>query len=313
MEPATATAAPIPAGRARAFFALGKLRIIELWLGFFVGVSLLDGGVVHDGRALIILALILVAGVAVIAATCSLDDIAGVRDGVDQVTHEGGARWGVDKPILTGDLAERQAFGFVHVLGAIAVSASATAIALAWPLPPWLLIALPAMMLVALAYSYGPKLSYHGAGELALWVGAAGTVLLPYALVTRAASAIVLVEAALVGLWHAQVVVCSNSHDATGDRATGRMTIAARTSARGNRRYVAGVFALSAAVGAVALATGVLPPGYLLALAPVWLVQAYQLWLGVGRGRWLDARRVGFRVVRLGVVALVVANLLLRA
>jgi len=167
-------------------------------------------------------------------------------------------------------------------------------------------------MLIALNYPYGLKLRYRGAGELVIWVGAAGTVLIPYALIAHAAPAIVLVEAALVGLWHAQVVVCSNSHDAAGDRATARMTIAARTSARGNRIYVAAVFAASAAGGLTALATGWLPAAYALALAPVWTLQAYQLALGAGQQQWLRARRVGFLTIRVGIVALVLANLATR-
>src|SRR5262245_3947558 len=102
MEAAAST--PGSTGRVRALFELGKLRIVELWLGFVVGVSLLSPELRDQPRALAILALILVAGVAVIAATCSLDDIAGVRDGVDQANHRGGTRWGVRKPILSGDL-----------------------------------------------------------------------------------------------------------------------------------------------------------------------------------------------------------------
>ncbi len=300
-----------PAERVRAWFELGKLRIVELWLGFFVGVSLLGAAATQDARALTILAAILVVGVAVIAATCSLDDIVGVRDGVDQATHQGDARWGVRKPILTGQLSEEHAFRFVHLLGVVAALAYAAVMVLAWPLPTWLLIAMPAMMLLAVNYSYGLKLSYHGAGELVIWVGAAGTVLIPYALVAHQPSGILLVEAALVGAWHAQVVVFSNTHDAAGDRATARLTIAARTSERGNRRYILAVFVASAAVGLVALATGLLPRGYLLALTPVWALQGYQLWCGLGQRRWLQARRLGFLVIRTGIVALVLANLLL--
>lgn len=303
---------PGPRDRLRAFFELGKLRIVELWLGFFVSVSLLSPDLARDGRALAILALILVVGVAVIAATCSLDDIVGVRDGVDQANHRGGARWGVNKPILAGQLSERHAFGFVRVLAGIAALAYALVLVLAWPLPTWLLVTMPAMMLLAVNYSYGLKLSYHGAGELVIFVGAAGTVLIPYALITSEASPVLLVEAALVGLWHAQVVVFSNTQDAAGDRATGRMTMAARSSPDGNRRYITGVFALSASVGIGGLLAGALPPAYGLALAPIWALQAYQLCCGVGQRRWLQARLVGFRTIRVGIVALVLANLLLR-
>ena len=63
----TTDATPRPS-RLRAFFELGKLRIVELWLGFFVGVTLLDAAALRDARSLAILGLILVVGIAVIAA-----------------------------------------------------------------------------------------------------------------------------------------------------------------------------------------------------------------------------------------------------
>ncbi len=297
-------------GWLRARLALGKFKIVELWLGFFVGVSLLDGAALRDGRVLAILGAILVTGIAVIAATCSLDDITGVRDGVDQANHSRGARWGVAKPILTGDLAERSAFSFVHVLGAIGAIGYATALALAWPLPAWLIVTMTAMMVIALNYSYGLKLSYHGAGELVIFIGGAGTVFVPYALATHALTATVIVSAILVGAWHAQVVVFSNSNDRAGDRATHRMTIAARTSPRGNKLYIASLFALVWATTAVALATHALSPWTIAALAPVWGLQLYQLWSGLGHDQWLRARLAGFRVLRVGIVALSLVNVL---
>jgi 1,4-dihydroxy-2-naphthoate polyprenyltransferase len=299
-------------GRLRPFFELGKLKIVELWLGFFVGVTLLGHAPLASPRALAVLALILVAGVAVIAATCSLDDIAGVRDGVDQANHRDGARWGVSKPILTGHLAERQAFGFVRLLGAVAVVATVGTVALAWPLPAWLVATIAVMMLVAVNYSYGLKLSYHGAGELVIFIGGAGTVLLPYALVAKAAPAPVIASALLVGAWHAQVVMFSNTNDAAGDRATGRMTMAARSSERGNRLYIAALFALGWAATVAAFVAGWIPAWYFLPLAPVWAMQARQLWLGLGQRRWLAARLTGFRVLRAGIVGLALANLLFR-
>jgi 1,4-dihydroxy-2-naphthoate octaprenyltransferase len=301
-----------PLRRARVFFELGKFKIVELWLGFFVGVALLGRAPLHQPRALAVLALILVAGVAVIAATCSLDDIAGVRDGVDQANQGGDARWGVSKPILAGRLGERQAVGFVRLLGAVAVAATLGTIALAWPLPPWLVATMAAMMLLAVNYSYGAKLSYHGAGELVIFAGGVGTVLLPYALVAKTAPPPVIASALLVGAWHAQVVMFSNTKDAAGDRATGRMTIAARSSERGNRRYIAAAFALAWLATAVALVAGWIPGWYALPLVPVWLLQARQLWQGLGRRQWLAARLTGFRVLRVGIVALALANVLWR-
>lgn len=299
-------------GRFRALFELGKLRIVELWIGFFVGVTLLDASALHAGRSLALLALILVAGIAVIAATCSLDDIVGVRDGVDQANHRDSTRWGVNKPILTGELSEGRAFRFVHGLAVVVAVCLAAIGVLAWPLPGWLLVLIPALMLIAVNYSYGLKLSYHGAGEAVILVGAAGTVLIPPALIQHTLSPQLLVEALLVGFWHAQVVVFSNTQDAAGDRATGRMTMAARTSERGNRRYIVGVFLVSLGLGVGGLIVGALPATYVWALAPIWGLQAWQLWTGVGARQWLRARRIGFAIIRVGVAALVLANLGLR-
>lgn len=299
---------PERAHRLRVFFELGKFKIVELWLGFFVGVALLGQARLHDERSLGILALILMAGIAVIAATCSLDDVMGVRDGVDQANHRDGARWGVDKPLLTERLDERSAFRFVHLLGVIAALGYAGVLVLAWPLPGWLLATMTAMMLLAINYSYGLKLSYRGAGEAVIFAGGVGTVLLPYALVAKAAPPIVLVSAVLVGSWHAQVVMFSNTNDAAGDRATGRMTIAARTSPRGNAIFISCVFVLVWGFTAFAFAARSIPSWYALALVPVWALQVAQLWLGLRRKQWLTARLLGFRVLRVGIIGLTALN-----
>jgi 1,4-dihydroxy-2-naphthoate polyprenyltransferase len=303
----------VPVGslqRLGVFFELGKLKIVELWLGFFVGLSLLGLDTLTDARALPILALTLVSSIAVIAATCSLDDITGVRDGVDQANHKNNPRWGVSKPILDGRLTEQRAFKFVYVLGAIAALGYAGVIAVAWPLPAWLIVTMTGVILLSLNYSYGLKLSYRGAGELVYFVACAGTVLIPYGLIEGRLTWAVLINAALVGSWHVQVMVFSNTKDAEGDRATGRMTIAARTSKRGNYAYISSVFLLFWAVTAAALASGVVPAWYAVALGPVWALQIYQLWSGVRHEQWLRARFVGFRIVRLGTAALTIVNLI---
>jgi 1,4-dihydroxy-2-naphthoate octaprenyltransferase len=300
--------APSFFSRFAVYFQLGKFKIVELWLGFFVGVTLLGPRAVGEPRAVAILALILVAGIAVIAATCSLDDIAGVRDGVDQANHTGQTRWGVDKPILTGRLAEQSALKFVHFLGGTGVLAYGAVLVLAWPLPSFLVVVMTALMLIALNYSYGLKLSYRGAGELVIFAGGWGTVFIPYALVAKSWSGPLVVCAALVGALHAQVVMFSNTKDAAGDRATGRMTVAARLSKRGNKIYIASAFAFVWTCTLAVLSTGALPLRYALGLAPVWALQGYQLWAGFGREDWLRARLVGFRALRLGIVSLSIVN-----
>jgi 1,4-dihydroxy-2-naphthoate octaprenyltransferase len=231
-----------------------------------------------------------------------------VRDGVDQANHREVARWGVAKPILTGDLAEKSAFKFVHVLGGVGAIAYGAVLALAWPLPTWLVVTMTSMMLVTLNYSYGLKLSYYGAGELVIFLGGVGTVLIPYALVAGTWTPTLLVNAGLVGAWHAQVVMFSNTKDAVGDRATGRMTIAARTSKRGNAIYIGSAFVLVWTATLVALFARTIDARYVLALAPVWALQIRQLHRGVVREEWLKARLIGFRTLRVGIVALTIVN-----
>ena len=90
---ATARTAPPTSRRRDHFFELGKFKIIELWLGFWVGVALLSRSAIRMAAAWPSWRASLVAGIAVVAANCSLDDIVGVRDGVDQANHREGTRW----------------------------------------------------------------------------------------------------------------------------------------------------------------------------------------------------------------------------
>ncbi len=300
-----------PRGGLRAFAELGKLRIVELWLGFFVALSLLRPGAASQTRQQLVLGSALVSMIAVAALTCCLDDITGKRDGVDQANHRGSHRWGVQKPLLDGRLTETRAVGFAAALAAIAGLGVAAILALAWPLPGWVLLTATGVVLLSVSYSYGPKLSYRGAGELSIFAAGAGTVLVPYGLFERTPSWPALLGAALVGSWQAQVVLFSNTHDAAGDRATGRLTLAARVSPQHNRWLVSAVFVSFWALTVTAIVLGAVPAGYAVALAPVWALQGYQLACGVGRGQWLQARRIGFRVVRVGTAALVLANLVL--
>lgn len=304
--------APAGSRRAiRAFAELGKLRIVELWLGFFVALSLLRPGAAARVREQLVLGSALLATMAVAALTCCLDDIVGKRDGVDEANHRGRPRWGVEKPLLEGRLSEAAALRFALALAAIAVLGIAATVVLAWPLPAWVLLTVAGVVFLAVSYSSGPKLSYRGAGELSIFAAGAGTVLIPHGLFEPEPTWSVLLCAALVGSWQAQVILFSNSQDAAGDRAAGRRTLAARVSPRHNRWIIAGVFAAFWALPIVTIALGAAPAGYAVALAPVWALQGYQLACGVGRGDWLRARYIGFRVVRVGIAALVLANLVL--
>lgn len=297
--------------KVRAYLDLGKLGLFDLWLGFFAGASLLPMGTLRAPRTLGILGLVLLFGVLVIALTCCLDDVTGARDGVDQANHRGAPRWGVRKPLLEGAVTERQALRLAAGLAAGAAACLGGVLALAWPLPAWVVLAMTAIPLLVVNYSSGLRLSYRGAGEIVVFAGGLGSALIPFALIMHSAPPLLLFCGVLVGAWHAQVVLCSNAHDAAGDRATGRLTLAARVTPAGYRVLVTAVFAAVWSFTAAAAAAGAAPLPHLLLLAPVCAMQAAQLWIGVRRGRWLDARRAGFRVLGAGVLALTIANLLL--
>jgi 1,4-dihydroxy-2-naphthoate octaprenyltransferase len=294
----------------RVFLDLSKFKIVDLWIGAFISLSLLPLSSLVPGHALVTFFLALVTLMLVAGLTCALDDIVGMRDGVDQVNH-GEARFGVSKPLLDGRLSERGAARFSIGLALAIVAFAAGAVFLAPPLPVWLKVLAVFVCLTGVSYSWGLKLSYRGAGELAVFVGVAGTVVLPYGFVRGQVPPLVWANAFLIGLWLAEVVLFSNTKDAAGDRATGRMTMAARLSPRGNRVFIALVYACGLGLGVGALLAASAPWWYLAATAPLWLAQARQLQIGVVRQEWLKARHLGFWLFRLGFLILLVCNLVL--
>ena len=112
--------------RLRPYAELGKFRVVDLWLGFLVGWALLPASTAWDGRTGVILALIFVTTVVVAAAACSLDDVMGVRDGVDIATQKGTTRYGIQKPVLNGTLSDSKAMRFAIALIAVAAATIAS-------------------------------------------------------------------------------------------------------------------------------------------------------------------------------------------
>jgi len=293
-----------------AFVELGKLKIFELWLGIALTWSLLSEDSASSGRTLALLGCALLIEAGTTSAALALDDVTGYRDGVDSSNHADSDRYGVDKPLITGQLSERQALRFGFGAAFIAVLGMLTGLAIATPVPWWLFALTIAVFLIALNYSYGLRLSYRfGGGELVTFVTVAATLMLPYALVTATISGVVVVESALVGFWMLQIAVFSNTQDAPGDRAAGRRTVAASVSPSANRIFIAAVFCASWGLLLASVATGLLAPVYLLLLliAPLHL---RQLFAGLRDRQWLVARRTGFLAFRAAAAVLFIANLL---
>jgi 1,4-dihydroxy-2-naphthoate octaprenyltransferase len=132
---------------------------------------------------------------------------------------------------------------------------------------------------------------------------------LPYTAATQRVDWTAVVEGVLFGLWLVQVLSCSNSADAADDRLAGRRTVAARTSVRGNRIFVAGLFGSSWLIAIGAAVLGVLSPFAPLALLPAWAFQGFVLRNGM-RGQWRNKRNYGFFGLRFAVLGLVIVNVL---
>jgi 1,4-dihydroxy-2-naphthoate polyprenyltransferase len=299
--------------RAVAYADLGKLRIVELWVGVPLAWTLLERDLAMSWRTVGKLTLALVIEIATTAAALSFDDVAGMRDGVDVANHGDTDRYGVGKPLVSGRLTERQALRFAWSATVVAVAAAA----LAWRITPpyswWIVAIIVLVMAGAINYSVGARLSYLGAGELLTFAAMAATVALPYAYATSSLTALVLVESGLLGLWMLQVAIFSNTQDRDGDREARRATIAAVTSDAGNRRFIVGVFAVDWALLLGAVAFGLLPGWGLLLLLPGVLLQLRQLHAGLVARDWLLARARGFVAFRVLVLGLLVVNLLERA
>jgi len=294
-----------------AYARLSNLKVYFQWIPAVVGWSLAPAPFDLPPQAWLALLLFVTGVIATACSAGTLDDVQGLRDGIDQRTyaHDDALRGMPGKPLLTGEITERAAYRFAVVSGAAGLVLPALAILVSPEAPPWLIPCWALAWWVATQYSYGVKLSYHGAGEVVLALEAATFLLLAHVLVTGGASDSAWFEAYLVGTLFAQVTVFSSTQDAEIDRAFDRMTIAARLSPRANRRFIATVFAAGWAVTATGFATGALDPWLLVALLPVWALQGAQLVQGLGRRRWLVARHLGWRAYDAGFLALVVVNL----
>lgn len=307
----TAVGAARPSTRKKllAYAQLGKLQIVELWAGVPLAWSLLpDGQLAIATFVLLVLSIVVEAGIT--SSALALDDVAGVRDGVDVANHKDTDRYGVRKPLLDGRLTEREALRFATVGAVSATLAIGASLFFVDHVPWWSPAITIAVILLALNYSYWLKLSYIGGCELVTFVATGMTLFLPYAMITGTTSGIVVVESFLIGFWMLQIAVFSNTQDATGDRAANRMTFAASHSEIGNRVFIVCVFSCGLGVTFLGFALGLFSWWYAVALLPGWIVTTLQLRAGFERRDWLAARANGFWAFRLYIAGLFVANLI---
>jgi 1,4-dihydroxy-2-naphthoate octaprenyltransferase len=297
-----------------AYARLSNLAVYFQWIPALVAWSLSQRPFGLSGDGLLALLVFVLACIAMACSAGTLDDITGLRDGLDQRAYAGDdALRGISgKPLVSGEIRERAARRFAFVVGMGGLMLGVLALLLAPHHPLWLFLLWLVAACASTQYSYGVKLSYHGAGELLLGLEAAAVLAVPLVFIDGGVSRAGWFEAFLVAALFAQVTVFSSSQDADVDRAAGRMTPAARLSPAGNRRFIAAVFLAGWAVTAAGLLSGALDRWLLLACAPMWMLQGAQLVNGLSRERWLLARLLGWRAFDAGVLALVAVNLLAR-
>jgi 1,4-dihydroxy-2-naphthoate octaprenyltransferase len=297
------------AQRAQAFARLGKIKLFEIWLGPVLAWSLVIGAGVVDFRSGLLCALFFGALATGMWATHAFDDITGFKDGSDVRTYAPERKRSQVKPLVHGHLSVKQATVFAYSTAAIAILCVVAFCAVAEFRPWWIFVGGLAVIVFGTQYSAGINFSYRfiAGGETLTGVTLAASVLLPYAAALQRVDWIAVVQGILFGTWLVQVLICSNSADADEDRQVGRRTVAARTSERGNRIFVALVFCFTWLVALAAVVTGVMSFWALVALLPAWALQAYVLHNGM-RGQWRNRRNYGFQALRLAILGLVIVN-----
>ncbi|WP_410668078.1 UbiA family prenyltransferase [Amycolatopsis sp. cmx-4-68] len=317
MTESTVRAVPSTAGEPKlvSYARLAKLDVFDYYLSLPVVLSavVLPIGA-FDPAVLVTLGLFGLGAVLMTASLVAFDDLTGYRDGSDTANYRANPtlRRARRKPLVTGALTEREVVRFGWLTAFAGAAVFVITVATAPHAPQWTIWLIVANFVFGIQYSYGLKISYHGFQET--YIAALGwvMVLAPYGLITDRFDGFVLVQALLFGLGPLLFGVYSNTNDIAGDRSVGRPTVAALTTPRGNRRFVAALSVAEFLLGAAAAATGVAPWWFVLLMLPVTVLRARQFGIGFGpRGDILRARAIGFTAHRVGAGLLVAANLVL--
>jgi 1,4-dihydroxy-2-naphthoate octaprenyltransferase len=314
-SPVAPTTPRVARRQASAYFRLGKFQIYEHWLPVLVAWSALENRLLGDLPVLATLLLVGLTAACIAGAGSALDDVQGIRDGIDLLTyHPSETERNIQtKPLLLGEMQESNAMRFAIAIAVLGFTGILAATVIAPHLPTWLLVVFVIVAFAATQYSYGLKLSYHGLGEILLAVANAATLLIAYGFASGHLPGRVLVEAGLLLCWMAQITIFSSVADVEHDRAGGRNTAVALASDVSHRYLVGAIFLCGWTLSVITLIAGILPAILALLLLPAWVLQARQLRSAFAQGSWLRARRLGWRAYDAGVAALIAANLLAHA
>jgi 1,4-dihydroxy-2-naphthoate polyprenyltransferase len=311
----TVVAPSAPASRgirrtAAALAQLGKVKLVEIWLGPLLARSAIIGAGRGTPRTAAVCLLFVAVVCVTMFASHSLDDVTGFRDGSDQRNYAPERKRSQVKPLVQGTITQSHALAFAASSVALAAGLVLAFFFVAHA-PWWVLIGGLAVPLLGAQYSYGINFSYRipAGGELLTGLCLAASVIVPYAGDTGHLSARAEVEGVLFGCWMVAVLACSNTVDAADDRLVGRRTVAALTSQRANLVFVSALISGPWLLTLAAAAAGVLSPWTLAALLPAYAIQAGVLRNGL-RGQWRNRRNYGFLAVRYAVAGLVIVNIL---
>ncbi|GGS26681.1 UbiA family prenyltransferase [Actinokineospora fastidiosa] len=303
-------AVPAPT-RLGAFARLAKLDVWDYYLAVPLAWALCGPPAWGSTDVLVTLGLFLLGTVGVVAGAVAFDDVTGFRDGSDAANYgpDAPARRLARKPLLTGELTEREAivFGWCATLFGTLVWTWTAAFAPFRPL--WVLLLLAACLISAVQYSWGLKISYRGWQEVFLAGFGIGLVLAAVGLCTGEMSAFTLVQAILFGLGPLLFGVYSNTRDAVGDARVGRPTVAVLLSTRGNIAFIAALSVGEIALIVLSSGLGAAPWWFAPAMLPAMGLRVAQLHRGLGLGDVLGARLIGLHAHRTTVALLIVVNL----
>ncbi|MFD3707532.1 UbiA family prenyltransferase [Nocardia sp. NPDC058658] len=286
---------------------MAKTDAPELWLGVPAAWVLQPREMLFEARTATLALMCLVCLVSVGFVAQALDDVKGYRDGTDDINYAPGReRRRERKPLIEGNLSERQALVFATGAGFVAVVVGLAIAVVVDFRPLWLVFATAVMAALAIQYSFGFAFSYRlpGGGELVLAVTMASSTVLTNAVLSGKFSITALAIGWLLGTSILQVSVCGSTNDASGDRQAGRRTVAVLTSPAVNRWFVLVLIGQGIVYLFVIVAFGLAPAVLVLFALPALCLQIMQL-RAVARDDWLRARGLGFRALRyLGLAVL---------
>lgn len=310
-----------------AYSRLGTFSFTQHYWFAPISWSLLPKSAALQPRSIALLCLVLVIIATLRGAAKALDDVQGMRDGIDvanlerlaQLQQVDPGRRGVPgaydkrrKPIVTGEISEKHALAFAAALCVIGAGAGLALFLIAPHWSPSLLVFGAILLLATVQYSFGLKFSYHGVGEFLIAATSAASIAIPFVLIRGELTAEAGLVSAVVALWFVQISHSGNMADRDVDRRGRRFTVAARLAPSRGRAIAVAFAAMEALVLVVGLALDVLSAWLVPALIPTAVTRGFQLRAGVLEGQWLRARQYGLKAFTWGAIAILVTHVLER-